>query len=253
VGTQFFKIEGPAKRDRAKIEKIKKNYKETGLADKDDFWLEMIFGYLFRFYNCNTGKQYSSKSENEIKKTMQDWFCENEEFSSNFTLNFEPRSQETEQEGYDDLKFQSLLWGDGRKYFVIECKNLSEAKRSMDEYIFLTKTKKKGANIIKYDDGGLYRFLINKYAAGQKYGGIIGFVQKGNTRTIIEMLKNNIRNFQLISCSGKRYGQLINSDLLKQTISGNSNTFQSDHVRWDKTKDIIIPAIHIYHILFDFT
>lgn len=253
MGTQFFKIEGPGKREQAKLEKIKKNYKGTGLADKDDFWLEMIFKYLFQFYNCNTDKKYSSKSENEIKKSMQDWFCENEEFLSHFTLNFEPRSQETEQEGYDDIKFQSQFWGGGRKYFVIECKNLSEAKRSMDEYIFLTKSKKKGANVIKYDDGGLYRFLINKYAANQKYGGIIGFVRKGNIRMIIETLKNNIRNFQLTSCNGKRYGQLINSELLKQTIFENPDTFQSNHVRWDIAKDIIIPAIHIYHILFDFT
>ena len=250
MGTQFFKIEGPDERDGVKLEEIKKNCKETGLADKDEFWLKMIFNYLFDFYNCNTGKQYSSKSENEIKKIMQDWFCENVEFLSTFTVNFEPRSQETEQEGYDDIKFQNQIWGHGRKYFVIECKNLSETKRLIDEYFFRTKTKKDGT---KYDDGALYRFVINKYAAGQEYGGIIGFVQGGNIRSIIEMLKNNIRKFQLTSCSGKKYGQLINSDLLRQTISGNSNTFQSNHVRWDKAEDSIIPAIHIYHILFDFT
>ncbi|HLP49150.1 MAG TPA: hypothetical protein VK469_24630 [Candidatus Kapabacteria bacterium] len=246
--TQFFKIEGPDKRDRSKLEEIKKNYIE--LADKDEFWLKTIFNYLFDFYNCNTGKQYCSKSENEIKKIMQDWFCENEEFLSTFTVNFEPRSQETEQEGYDDIKFQNQIWGHGRKCFVIECKNLSEAKRSLDEYIIRTKTKN---DRTKYDDGALYRFVINKYAAGQEYGGIIGFVQGGNIRTIMEKLKNNIRDFQLKSGSEKLYGHLIDSNLLEKTISGNSDTFQSNHVRWDKAKDTIIPAIHIYHILFDFT
>lgn len=248
MGTQFFKIDGPGKTDRTKIEEIKKNYKD--LPGKDEFWLEMIFNYLFDFYNRNSSKKYALKSEKEIKKSMQDWFNENEEFTGTFSVNFEPRSQGTAQEGYDDIKFQNQIWGFGQKYFIIECKNLSEAKRSIDEYIFRSKSKKSS---IKYNDGGLYRFVINKYAAGQQYGGMIGFVQKGNTRAIIENLKKGIRKFQLISSSGKIYGKLINTNLLEQTISGNANTFQSNHVRWDKESDTILSPIHIYHILFDFT
>jgi hypothetical protein len=252
VSIQFFKIPRPDKRNKEKVEKIKK-YINTEAPKKDDFWLKWIFCYLFHFYNSNTGEQYASKSENQIKKRMQDWFSENEEFQSTFSVNFEPRSQETDQEGYDDIKFQSQFWGNGRKFFVIECKILNLKQQSIKEYIFLTKTKTKGIDTIKYNDGGLYRFITNKYAAGQDYGGMIGFVQEGNIQFIKETLKSKIRTLQLTTHSGKKYGQLINSPLLEEAIIGSPNTFQSDHVRWDKTTDTIKPAIHMFHILFDFT
>lgn len=252
MSIQFFKISEPDERNKEKFEKLKELI-GTESPKKDDFWLNQIFGYLFRFYNSNAGEQYASKSEKQIKKCMQDWFSENEDFQGTFSVNFEPRSQETDQEGYDDVKFQSQFWGNGQKFFVIECKNLNQKQQSINEYIFLTKTKREGINTIKYHDGGLYRFVTNKYAAGQDYGGMIGFVQEGNIQLIKEKLKSKIRTFQLTTHSGKKYGQLINSSLLKKAITDNANTFQSDHVRWDKTTDTIKPAIHMFHILFDFT
>ena len=252
MSIKFFKLPESDKRNAEQVEKLK-GYIDTESPKKDDFWLNKIFYYLFRFYNTNTGEQYASKPEDQIKKCMQDWFLENEDFQSIFSVNLETRSQGTEQEGYDDIKFQSQLWGKGRKFFVIECKILKPKRQSIKEYIFLTKTKPNGIDKIRYDDGGLYRFITYKYAAGQNYGGMIGFVQEGNIQSIMEALKSKIRTFHLTTHSGKRYGQLINSSLLEKTIAGNSNTFQSDHVRWDKATDTIKPAIHMFHILFDFT
>jgi len=249
VSIEFFKLPEPDKRNEEQVKKLKE-YIDTQSPKNDDFWLNKIFCYLFKFYNSNAGEQYASKSEDQIKKCMQNWFLEDEDFQGIFSLNLETRCQGTEQEGYDDIKFQSQFWCNGRKFFVIECKNLNLKQQSIKEYIFLTKTKKKG---IKYEDGGLYRFITNKYAANQDYGGMIGFVQEGNIQCIKETLKSKIRNLQLTTHSGMKYGQLINSPLLGKAITGNRNTFQSDHVRWDKTTDTIKPAIHMYHILFDFT
>lgn len=215
----------------------------------------MIFTYLFEFYKCNINKNnhFSLKSENEIKKYMQDWFNENNEFLGMFSCNFEPRSQDTMQTGFDDIKFQSQFWGRGRKYFVIECKILNESKVSTDKYLFREESKTVKGKISRYNDGGLYRFLINKYAANQEFGGMIGFVQKGNIERIMARLKEAIKNLELTSDSGKEYGKITGDGLLNQTVISQKNTFQSQHVRWDKDTDSIISPIHIYHIFFDFT
>ncbi len=105
----------------------------------------------------------------------------------------------------------------------------------------------------KNADGGVYRFLIAKYAPSQSFGGMIGFVQKGKIQRVLENIKDSIRQLKLRNCENEKFGQLLESDLLLQTIGNNENTFYSSHSRWDKSINKMLSPIQIYHIFFDFT
>ncbi|MCK4764956.1 MAG: hypothetical protein KAW12_22340 [Candidatus Aminicenantes bacterium] len=255
MNVKFFKLPVEVDQFDEKRKNIQQQWLNTGFADNDDKWLKLIFKYVFEFYNYSIGTDanYSLKNENEIKKCMQDWLLGREDFSGTLTLNLEPLSQDTGQTGYDDMKFQSQFWGKGEKYFVIECKILNESNKSMDRYVFCQESKKTNGKTVRYNDGGLYRFLINKYAAHREFAGMIGFVQKGGADLILAGLKKKIMDLELRSSSGKRYGQLTDKKLLNKGINCNKNTFQSKHVRLDKETDTIVTPVHIYHILFDFT
>lgn len=254
MSVRFFKIPGVDDRFVREIKKVHRQWFNTGFADNDREWLGLIFKYLFEFYNCSTGTDtdYALKDENEIKKCMQDWLLAREDFSGILTLNLEPRSQDTGQTGFDDMKFQSPLWKKGKKYFVIECKILNGSNKTIDRYIFCQESKKVNGKNVRYDDGGLYRFLINKYAAHQEYAGMLGFVQKGDMAFILAGLRKKISGLELRTGSGKRYGQLIDKSLINEGINDKKNTFQSKHVRLDKDTDTIVKPVHVFHIFFDF-
>lgn len=245
---EFFKIPKTDEIYRKQIEQTQHSYVKSRLSSNDKFWKNLIFGFLFKFYNSHTSKkkEFSSKKEDDIKKCIYDWLNQDLEFCGVLVVNLETRTEGT-QLGYEDIKFQTTLWGNGRKHFAFECKMLNSSTAKIKEYVYRQETETKVA------DGGLYRFLINKYATDKDFGGMIGFVQQGNIEVIIKDIKNAIRNLKLTDNKGQGFGQIINPDLLNQTIYDNKNTFNSNHVRCDKDTNTIISSIHIYHILFDFT
>ncbi|PWL29336.1 hypothetical protein [uncultured Roseivirga sp.] len=97
--------------------------------------------------------------------------------------------------------------------FIIECKRLKSADKA-------------------YIDEGVERFVNLKYAEGDEYAGMIGFVISGDKNSISEGLQDKIK-------------------LLDHTLSLNKVTpipfFNSKHQRINKTQ------IELYHMFFDFT
>ncbi len=248
MSVEFFKIPETDETYRNQIVPIQQAYVKTGVSTNNNFWKNLIFGYLFKFYNSHTSKkkELSSKKEDDIKKCIYDWLIQDLEFCGILVVNLETRTEGI-QLGYDDIKFQTPFWRNQKIYFSFECKILDSSTTKINDYVYRKETKTKVA------DGGLFRFLINKYATDKDFGGMIGFIQQGNIQAIMKNLKNAIQNLNLKNKNGQNFGQLINPDLLNQTIYHNKNTFNSNHVRCDKDTDKIISSIHIYHILFDFT
>ncbi len=175
-------------------------YCRQGYATNDDKWRDLVFLFLFKFYNNHVGvkKYFSDKSES---------------------------------------------------YFVFECKRMDERPSTISKYVYRKPTSSAKE---KEDKGGLYRFLINKYAANKNFGGMIGFVIKGENKKVIAKIKKRILELTITE-QNINFGQLINKATLNKTIIDNENTFLSDHVRLDKDTNKIIHPILIYHIFFDMT
>lgn len=225
---------------------IQGRFVQTGYSSNDNIWKDLVFKYLFKFYNENAKhKEYfSNKSEMEIKKYIRDWLKNDIEFCNVLIINLESKSENTNQEGYDDIKFQSSLWNIGRSFFVFECKLMDETVTKVKEYTYHPATQS------KEEDGGLYRFLINKYAANKEFGGMIGFVVKGKINNVIINVKNKISELKITENS-LEFGQLTEPEILNKTIAGNRDTFLSEHIRCDKDTNKIISPVLIYHIFFD--
>lgn len=229
-----------------KINKVHEYCEKISLSQNDDDWKFLVFKFLFKFYNENAINKniFSNKSEMEIKEYIRDWLDNDREFCSAISIELESKSKGTAQEGYDDIKFRSILWNTGRSYFVFECKLMDETATRTKEYTYNPTTKSKKA------DGGLYRFLINKYAANKEFGGMIGFVVKGKINNVIINVKNKISELKITENS-LEFGQLTEPEILNKTIAGNRETFLSEHIRWDKDTNKIISPVLIYHIFFD--
>ena len=169
-----------------------------------------------------------------------------QKFTRLVTVSSQPRTDNMDIEGYYDLKFESPLWNDGQTHFSIENKLLINTETSFKEYIYYpNKTKWQGEKKIKFDDGGMFRFLSNKYADKQPYGGMLAFVKQNNINEINDKLKDKIINLRILD-NNKLYGQLINENLLDAKIQGFENSFQTNHIRRDGTN------IHLFHLLFRF-
>lgn len=229
-----------------KIYKVQDYFEQIGLSRDEEKWKFLVFKFLFKFYNENAYHKhyFSNKSEMEIKEYIRNWLNSDIEFRSALIINLELKSEGTDQEGYDDIKFQSNLWNVGRSFFVFECKLMDESETKTKEYTYRSATQSKEA------DGGLYRFLINKYAANKEFGGMIGFVVKGKINNVIRNVKNRISELKITENS-LEFGQLTEPEILNKTIAGNRETFLSEHIRWDKDTNNMISPVLIYHIFFD--
>ncbi len=221
----------------------KKHMQEAATFD-DNFYLTQIFKYLSDTYNSltttcrNTLKQ---KKEEEITDCIRRKLQNNEDFVlEGFKINSEARNQDTVV-GYYDLKVENGDWLN--QYFVLECKPIDTTKSKIDAYIHKTV---KSQN----EDGGLYRFLINKYATNKPFGGMLGYVISGDPQKTIGCLKTKIQTFQ-ITQGDLCFGNLQNSELLNAPIADFNYSFQSNHVRIYEGQ--IIAPIHIFHLFFDFT
>ncbi|MBW1649446.1 MAG: hypothetical protein JRJ44_01975 [Deltaproteobacteria bacterium] len=245
--TQFF---NSSKSDKlpTKLLKITEQFCKTGLATDDEKWKNLVFHFLSKFYNQHIDKKiiFLNKSEKDITKYIRDWLRKDRRFCGSFIVNCESLTKDTDQEGYNDIIFESTLWNTGRSYFIFECKIIDETKAKITEYVYRQPTPSKKA------DGGLYRFLTSKYASGKDFGGMIGFVLQGRAAEVINKLKKRISELSITE-HNITFGELTDKKFLEKKIEENKNSFLSKHTRINKDTNKIVSPILIYNILFDFT
>lgn len=190
---------------------INYNLSKLGYTSKQDIIENLFIKSLVDSYNRvdkNIGVENEIRDrvvkdlytvDSEIRKWLQlkiiylDW--ENWVFTHEFEL------------GRTDIVFK--LTG---LQFIIECKRLRDANNA-------------------YITEGLERFISLRYARGDEFAGMIGFIIAGDKVEICKELKGKI-------------------DILPHTISISSillpSSFNSNHIRIDQTQ------IGIYHLFFDF-
>lgn len=216
----------------------------------DEEWRNYVFFFLLKYSNevdkqevikliDDEKRKERAQIETVIKKNIRNWLKRRcAEFNlCEFILNREP-SSENEAEGYYDLKFEHSQWS---KYFSFEAKNLGAIKsftlsQSIDEYVYV-KAK---------DDGGMYRYVINKYACDLDFGGMIGFVINESNTSILDSLINKI---QTVFCDNS-LGALVDDKIVMNSIADNPNTFETIH---SVKHEDINKNLRLYHILIDFT
>lgn len=242
-GVSFLYV--PSSNDESEAFKTmrRKHVQEASKFD-DSFYLTQIFKYLSDTYNSFTTtcrNALKQKREEEITDYVRRKLQNNEDFIlEGFKINSEARNQATVI-GYYDLKFENGDWLD--QYFVLECKPIDTTKTKVDAYIHKI-VKSKG------EDGGLYRFLINKYATNKPFGGMLGYITSGNPKQVINSLKKKIEVCE-IRQKDLCFGNLQNRELLNTTIVDINYSFQSNHTRVYDSQ--MISPIHIFHLFFDLT
>lgn len=227
------------------------NYFETitekfTFPKEDTDWINCIYQYLIQFYVENQSEKFSDKTENQITDEIYLWLKNMKKFTSVVSVASQPKTDNQDIEGYYDLKFESTLWNEGQTHFAIENKILVNSETSFKNYIYYpNKTKGTGENKKQFDDGGMFRFLSNKYANKQPYGGMLAFVKENEINKIGKTLKTKIKTLTIKS-NGKEYGYLIDDNLLNAKIQDFEYSFQTNHIRRDGTD------IHLFHLLFLF-
>jgi hypothetical protein len=223
---------------------IQKKHRKEMSPYSDDDYINEIFGYLScMFNNLSTieKKILRSQQEKKITDDIRRKLQKNSDFGLNgFKVDTEPSNQSTTI-GYYDLKFQHSDWIG--KYFVFECKLMDLTNYRIDEYLYKKTTQR--------EDGGLYRFLINKYAENLPFGGMLGYVISNTTEEVIIKLKTKIKSLQ-IENDTLNFGNLTDECLLNEQIHGFNHSFQSKHIRINQNKEKITP-IHIFHVFLDLT
>jgi len=213
----------------------------------DKSWVNFILAYIIKFYNSQEDKiSFIDKSENKITEAIYSWLNNDKNFRRKMIVNSQPRTNNIDIEGYYDLKFQSNFWRENDIHFAVENKILQNNKTSIKEYTYYPqKSKGKGENKKYYDDGGMFRFLSNKYAGKQPFGGMLAFIKDKEINEIKTNLKNKIMLLKIPDNIGF-YGQLTNDNSINTTIHNFDNSFRTNHIRKNGT------SIDLYHIFFIF-
>ncbi len=242
-GVSFLYLESSNDESEAFKAMREKHMQEASKFD-DNFYLTQIFKYLSDTYNSLTAtcrNALKQKKEEEITDCIRRKLQNNEDFVlEGYKINSEARNQDTVV-GYYDLKFENGDWLN--QYFVLECKPINATKSKIDAYIHKT-VKSQG------EDGGLYRFLINKYATNKPFGGMLGYIISGDPQKAISSLKTKIQATQ-ITQGDLCFGNLQNSELLNTPIANFNYSFQSNHARIYESQ--VIDPIHMFHLFFDLT
>jgi hypothetical protein len=213
----------------------------------DEKWINSILNYLIIFYNkYKNSANFQNKTENQITDAIYFWLIKTKKFNMKNFVASQPRSNNEEIEGYYDLMFKPREWKENDPHFAVENKILENTKTSFKNYIYYpNKAKGKKDNRTYFDDGGMYRFLSNKYAKDQTYGGMIAFIKKEDVSNIKTNLIEKIKDLKIPN-NDNFYGELLNHNLLDFKIQNFDNSFQSNHKRIDGTE------IHLIHLLFRF-
>ncbi|WP_283685466.1 hypothetical protein [Dysgonomonas sp. Marseille-Q5470] len=219
----------------------------------DEEWIRYVLYFLLKYYqevdhteirsliNLEKSKK-RAEIEYAIKKHIRNWLKRRcKEFDIHeFIINLEP-STEGNIEGFYDLKFEHSQWRN--KYFSFEAKNIGKSNsitlsKSIEEYIYV-KNK---------DDGGVYRFMNQKYAPYLNFGGMLGFViDKSDTSSIVNLLIDNIESIY----NDSFIGSLSGTKIVRNSIFNSANTFSSFHTIKDcKTNNP--KDFRLYHIIMNF-
>ncbi len=215
----------------------------------DDDWKQHIFFHILKCYKEIHNNEVIKLIEKEklkpkanieeaIKKFIVKQLKNDKRFDTHgFIVNREPSS---EHGGFYDLKIQHSYWG---KYFSFECKNLDSTSKaptssSINEYVY-NKSKQ---------DGGVYRYMIGKYARDFNFGGMIGFIIKGKTDIIIEEIIKKLR----LVFDKNSVGELTDKSIVRNAIENNNNTFNSMHII-AKNNKIKKKIFTLYHIMMNFS
>jgi hypothetical protein len=223
---------------------IRKKHMQDVSEFDDNFYLTQIFHYLSDAYNNFTAtcrNTLRQKKEEEITDYVRRKLQNNEDFKlDGFKINAEVRNQ-GEIIGYYDLKFENSYWLN--QYFVLECKLINATKSKIGAYIYKTIKSQE-------EDGGIYRFLINKYATDKPFAGMLGYIISGDPKKVIDSLKKEIQTLQITE-GGLCFGNLQNSELLDTYVNNFDYSFQSNHIRIHEGR--VISPIHIFHLFYDLT
>lgn len=207
----------------------------------DEFWKKWVFYHLLDFYKTYNSKELNyiieqeckkpySRIEEVVSKFIRKKLNANKEFDYHFTAIGESINDE-ELEGYYDIIIHSTNWKN--KNFYFECKNLDGSQNLINKYV--CHPQRKGVY-----DGGVLRFFNGKYAQKVNFGGMIGFVIKGNESEIKNRLISKLRE----NLSTSPEGDLIK--VVPNSIEENSFTFDSVHNRSEQ-------EFVLHHFLFDFS
>jgi len=220
----------------------------------DIIWKEFVFFFILKYYKEvnetevikiieNEKKQNRAEIEKALKKHIYKWLNNNRTFNRHeFVLNLEP-SAECNKEGFYDLKFEHSQWR--KKYFSFEAKNLGKTKsmefsESIKKYIYVKENNR--------EDGGMYRFMTNKYACDINFGGMIGFVVGETKKNVVKSLTEKIE----LVYENKKTGKLTDDKIILSSIKDNENTFDTFHIRKNyKTKQTEKFCLH--HIIMYFS
>lgn len=220
----------------------------------DTVWKNYIFNHLFSYYNAIDNKEIQkiinkevskqkSNIETEIKRHLRNWLKrKNPDFDEQgFIVNLEP-SSECNKEGFIDIKFEHSDWR--KKYFSFEAKNLGKIKRisqatSINEYVYI--------NTKHREDGGMFRYMTNKYACELNFGGMIGFVV-GENKDLFNKLTDKIKTVY----EKLEKGKLKEEKIVLRSIENNENTFDTIHIR-ESFNSGKVETFVLHHIIFDFT
>ncbi len=210
----------------------------------DEVWINYVIHIILRYYKEVETDDIKSIIETElskpkaniedkIKEHLYSWVKKDKRISLwEFIPNLEPKTDSLK--GFYDLKFEHSQW---KKYFAFEAKNLGTIKSTkhstlINEYVYINKGGKK--------NGGMYRFIENKYAVKMNFGGMLGFVVGKVDSDVIKNLTSKIK-----SVYKENNGKLIDSKIILNSIEGNKNTFTTIHLRNGK-------KFILYHILMYF-
>ena len=207
-------------------------------------WKNWVFYHILNFYQLYDKKELQHKIDNEKKKPfprperaiaryIRQWLKNDSEFDYHFQADGEKTNDE-EVEGNYDITITNTYWSN--KDFYFECKNLDGDKDLTDKYVIYNTYKKDtlGKNIF---DGGVLRYFNGKYAQKVNFGGMIGFILKGDLRTI----KNDIINRLNVKFHTSPEGDLLK--ILDKSILDNDFTFNSHHSRFGS-------EFTLHHLLF---
>ena len=222
----------------------------------DNIWKNYIIFIILKYYKDINKKEVclliqkeiekdNSQIEKILKQHIYNWYKQIKKSDKQigiwgFILNLEPSSEGFE--GFYDFKFQHSDWN---KYFVFEAKNLGKIKSneystSINEYVYV-KTKER-------EDGGMFRFMINKYARDIDFGGMLGFVVGSTTGDVIKRLTERIKFIYKNSNEGKLTGK----EIIFNSITNNTNTFDTIHLRKNHFTQLE-EEFRLHHIIMDFT
>ncbi len=198
-----------------------------------NFWQSHIFYHFLKFYKEHDFEELKVKIKIEldkpisnieklIAKYIRQYLRNTKGFDLHFDVNGESET-DTNVVGFYDIKISNTYWreNDQKRYFPFECKNLTlDSKRNyIAEYVFVNHKK----------DGGIYRFFNGKYAKGQNFGGMLGFIIDGEVNIIKERIIEKLKLPFDISPEG----DLIEDGIVLNSIENNDFTFNSIHKRSD--------------------